>query len=108
MKTKNDELWLKSMILGQEFDRYILEHPRFAEKIPSRAEIVLLPTYDRQLREYNLRNAQVNTEPDRQMVYIEINRLRPRRSLIVRPKLKVVDTLNSNQSGKRRKKALSF
>jgi len=108
MKKQEDWLWQRSLTLIHEFDRYVLEHPRFAEKIPYGAEVVLLPNYDDELRKYNLRNSQINREPDRPLVYIEINRIRPRRSLIVRPKLKVVEPLSSNRSGKRRKKALSL
>jgi hypothetical protein len=108
MKRQEDWLWQRSLTLIHEFDRYVLEHPRFAEKIPNGAEVVLLPSYDDELRKYNLRNSQINREPGRPLVYIEIDRLRPRRSLIVRPKLKVVDTQNSTRSGTRRKKTLSF
>jgi hypothetical protein len=37
-----------------EFDRYLFEHPGFAEKIPNNAVVVLLPEYDPKLRKYNL------------------------------------------------------
>jgi hypothetical protein len=106
MKQQEDQLWLRSLTLIHEFDRYVLEHPRFAEKIPNGAEVVLLPSYDAELRKYNLRNSQINREPGRPLVYIEIDRLRPRRSLIVRPKLKVADDLSSDRSNRRGKRAL--
>ncbi len=89
MRKKTNELWLKSLVLAQEFDRYVLEHPRFAEKIPNGAEVVLLPEYDKELRAYNLRNSQSNQEPERPLVYIEIARLRPRLSQIVSPRVRI-------------------
>jgi len=46
MKAKTNELWGQSLDLGHEFGRYVLEHPRFAERIPYDAQVVLLPTYD--------------------------------------------------------------
>lgn len=94
------------MVLSQEFDRYVLEHPRFAERIPFGAEVVLLPTYDRELREYNLRNATLDNESSHPIVYIEISQLRPRRSLIVKPKLKKEADFSVNGKRQRRKKAV--
>lgn len=107
MKKQEDRLWQRSLTLIHEFDRYVLEHPRFAEKIPYGAEVVLLPSYDDELRKYNLRNSQINRESGRRLVYVEIDRLRPRRSLIVRPKLKTVDTVTSDRINRQRKKESS-
>ncbi len=100
MKVKEEALWLQSLTLIHEFERYVLEHPRFAEKIPPRAQVVLLPIYDPDLCAYNLRNASINHEPKRPVVYVEIDHLRPRRSQIVRPRMKIEAPLSKN--GKRR------
>ncbi|MEK7728780.1 MAG: DUF5647 family protein, partial [candidate division KSB1 bacterium] len=89
MKAEMDIMSSRSLSLIHEFEQYIIEHPRFAEKIPYGAQVVLLPIYDKELRAYNLRNAQINAEPERPVVHIEISQLRPRRSLIVKPRLKV-------------------
>jgi len=105
MKTKSNDLELRSLVLSQEFSRYILEHPRFAERISYGAEVALLPTYDRELRAYNLRNAAINNDPGLPIVYIEINRLRPRRSLIVKPKFKSAANFSVNGKRQRREKA---
>lgn len=107
MKVKKNELWQESLALIHEFERYIHEHPRFAERIPFGAEVVLLPTYDQELREYNLRNANINAEPDRPVVHIEIDRLRPRQSQIVRPRLKIDKSSLSNNGRQRRKRAIA-
>ena len=105
MEKKSTELWMKSLMLGQEFNRYVLEHPRFAEKIPYGAQVVLLPSYDKELRAFNLRNAQLNAEPERPVVHIQISQLRPRRSLIVKPRLKVTKQLAAHGNQSRNKKA---
>jgi hypothetical protein len=105
MKIQSNDLEFRSLVLSQEFSRYVLEHPSFAERIPYGAEVVLLPTYDRELRAYNLRNAAINNEPGLPIVYIEIERLRPRRSLIVKPKLKSAKDFSVNGKLQRRKKA---
>lgn len=102
---KANELCERSLDLGLEFSRYVLEHPRFAERIPCGAQVVLLPSYDKELREYNLRNAAINREPGRPVVHIEIARLRPRRSQIVKPRLKTPKEAATNGKPPRRKKA---
>lgn len=80
----------KNLELSFEFDRYLFEHPKFAEKIPDNALVVLLPQYDEELREYNLRIAQENREPDQQLVLVEITSLKPQKSRLTRPRLKVM------------------
>jgi hypothetical protein len=102
-----DAMSLRSLALIHEFEQYILDHPRFAERIPYGAQVVLLPTYDKKLREYNLRNARINAEPNRPVVHIEIDRLRPRRSLIVRPRLKIDKSSLSHNGRQQRKKAIA-
>jgi hypothetical protein len=102
-----DVMSLRSLTLIHEFEQYILDHPRFAERIPYGAQVVLLPTYDKELREYNLRNAKINREEGRPIVYIEIDRLRPRRSQIVRPRLKIDKSSLSHNGRQRRKKAIA-
>lgn len=80
----------KNLELSFEFDRYLYEHPKFAEKIPDRALVVLLPLYDDALREYNLKVAKQNREPNQPMVLVEIGDLKPPRSRLARPRLKVL------------------
>lgn len=104
MKPEWDAMSLQSLEIIHEFEQYIVEHPRFAEKIPHGAQVVLLPTYNRELRAYNLRNAKLNAEPGRPVVHIEIDRLRPRRSLIVGPRMKTDKRMLSNNGRLRRKK----
>jgi hypothetical protein len=105
MKTEWDAMSLRSLDLIHEFEQYIIEHPRFAERIPYGAQVVLLPTYDKELRAYNLHNAQINAEPGRPVVHIEIDRLRLRRSLIIGPKMKIDKNSLSNNGRQRRKRA---
>jgi len=86
-----NEAFFKNHELACEFDRYILEHPTFADQIPLDALVVLLPKYDRTLPEYNLRVAKKNREPDQPVVYVEIDRIKPQKSRLVRPKLRVIE-----------------
>ena len=47
MKYNANAVVEKNITLSFEFERYLLEHPESLEHIPSGAEIVLLPKYDR-------------------------------------------------------------
>ncbi len=80
----------KNLELSFEFDRYLFEHPKFAEKIPDNALVVLLPQYDEALREYNLKIAEENRESEQQLVLVEIASLKPQKSRLTRPRLKVM------------------
>jgi len=101
----------KNLDLSFEFDRYLFEHPGFAEKIPNNAVVVLLPEYDPKLRQYNLDVAKKNREPEQPLVLVEIASLRPQKSRLVRPKLTVENDLTPigargrrNSNGRKMKK----
>ena len=44
----------RNMLLGFEFDKYLIEHPAFAKRIPHGATIILLPERDKELYRKNL------------------------------------------------------
>jgi hypothetical protein len=92
----------KNLELCFEFDRYLFEHPKFAERIPDNALVVLLPEYDQELREYNLEIAQKNREPNQPLVLVEIPSLKPQKSLLMRPRLKVVSDFEPQRANVRR------
>lgn len=102
-----DEAFAKNLELSFEFDRYLLDHPKFAEKIPFEAMVVLLPKYDRELCEYNLKIAKKNYAPGHPVVHIEIAGVKPQKSRLLRPKLKFSENgKNSRKSIPRLKKHL--
>jgi hypothetical protein len=72
-----EEIFSKNLILSTEFDRYILEHPEFAEKIPFNAQIVLLPESDKELCRINMEIAERQLEEGQQAVYIHIGQIAP-------------------------------
>ena len=60
MSNKKTECREKKMIernieLSAEFSRYLFEHPEIEENIPVNAEIILLPEFDQELKEFNLK-----------------------------------------------------
>ena len=77
----------KNQTLSFEFERYILDHPETLDQIPSGAEIVLLPKYDPELYQINLRIVQEAQHQDDHspVVYVEIEALAPSRSRLINP-----------------------
>jgi len=72
-----DELFHKNLILGKEFDLYVLEHPEFAEEIPEDAIVVLMPEDEPELAEINLRMAEDMQEPGQPLFLVRIKRMIP-------------------------------
>jgi len=77
----------KNTMLVREFDRYILEHPGFSEKIPDNALVVMQVDGDDEFNEWARRTAQSMAEKENPIVYVTITKLVPVRSRI--EKLKV-------------------
>jgi hypothetical protein len=80
----------KNSMLVKEFDRYMLEHPEFAETIPDNALVVMQIGEDEEFNNWARRTAQSVAETDTRIVYITITELKPVRSRIEKLKLKLV------------------
>ena len=89
------ELMEKNISLSIEFSKYIFEHPELEDKIPKGAQVVLLPEYDKELCEYNLRIAEKQREREQPVVYVKIKKLlAPRLSRVSNAELEVRHGLN--------------
>jgi len=86
---KEEEIFSKNLILSTEFDRYVIEHPAFAEKIPRNAQIVLLPEDDPELRKKNIEIAKAQREAGQPVVYVQIEKVTPQISRLVNPRLEI-------------------
>jgi siroheme synthase (precorrin-2 oxidase/ferrochelatase) len=89
------ELFSKNVTLSTEFNKYLIEHPEFAEQIPDEAVVILLPADDPKLCAENLRlaeqNRKVDDVPDRPVVHVKIERLiPPPPSRLVNPTVELV------------------
>ena len=83
------ELFEKNLVLTTEFDRYLLEHPEVAERIPLNAQIVLLPDDDPELSQKNREVAAAQREQGQPVVYVRIQQLAPVISRLVNPQITV-------------------
>ena len=75
------EIFSKNVTLSTEFNKYLIEHPEFAEQIPDEAVVVLLPADDPELCQENLSlaesNKSIDDAPNRPVVHVKIERLAP-------------------------------
>lgn len=64
-----------------EFNRYLVEHPAFVDKIPNGAEVVLLDKRDSGYNRFVLDNL----KNDHPIIYIDVGELAPIHSRLKRP-----------------------
>jgi len=73
---------LSAEILRREFDRYIIEHPDFADKLPDNALVVIQIEGDEEFNSWARKVGARAAERDQQIVYVRITELKPVRSRI--------------------------
>ena len=79
----------KHAILVTEFDRYVVEHPEFAAKIPRNAQIVLQVDKDEEYNKWSIQLAERQRESGQGVVYVKVKGLKPAKSRLLKPKLAV-------------------
>lgn len=68
--------------LVTEFDRYVREHPDFAERIPDNALVAMLVEGDEEFNRWSQEGAKRQAEKGQPIVYVKIKRIQPIRSRI--------------------------
>ncbi len=68
----------KNIELSAEFSRYLFDNSEFEENIPKDAELVLLPEFDTELKEFNLKLGKKIEAEGTKVVYISIKQMRPK------------------------------
>ena len=67
----------KNAELVTEFDRYVREHPDFAEWIPDNALVAMLVEGDEAFNRWSQEGAKRQAEKDQPIVYVKIKRIQP-------------------------------
>jgi hypothetical protein len=80
----------KNTELIKEFDRYVREHPKFADDIPKRPVVVMQLEGNAKFNQWSRRLAKTHARNGQPIVYIHIRKLKPLRSRIERLELKRV------------------
>ena len=87
----NKELFKKSLELSNEFSRYLLENPELGERIPKEAIVVILPEYDKELADENLKIARANKENNQPIILVKVKKLAPvQKFRLIEPELELV------------------
>ena len=77
--------------LFTEFNRYVVEHPEFARRIPHDALVVLLDKSDPEFSRENLYRVKGylkrDDHPKRPVIYVQVGRLAPIKSRLRHPRL---------------------
>jgi len=73
-----EKAWVtKNMILGFEFDKYLIEHPAFAKRIPNGSTVFLLPESDKELCRRNRALAEKERLHGKKIALVKIKNLSP-------------------------------
>lgn len=72
----------KNTDLIKEFNRYIREHPEFADSIPGNAIVIMQLEGDEEFNKWALELAKSHAEKGKDLVYARIKRIKPIRSRI--------------------------
>lgn len=81
---------LKNSQLIKEFNRYVREHPDFADDIPKDAVVVMQLDGDRKFNQWSRKLAEGHAKEGQPVIYVRIRKLRPLRSRIEKLELKRV------------------
>ena len=80
----------KNAMLVREFDRYILEHPEFADELPDNALVVMQIEGDDEFNKWAKETGQSVAEKDNPMICVKVTDLKPVRSRIEKLQLEMV------------------
>ena len=80
----------KNTELVKEFDRYVREHPEFADDISENAVVVMQLEGNAKFNQLSRRLAKTHASNSQPIVYVHIRKLKPLRSRIERLELKRV------------------
>lgn len=81
----------KNMVFVKEFDKYILEHPEFSDKIPQNALVVMQIVGDEEFNDWAKKTARDTADSNQPIVYVTITELKPVRSRIEKLRLELVN-----------------
>jgi hypothetical protein len=69
----------KNIELSAEFSRYLFDHPEVSSQIPLDSELVLVPEFDAELREFNLSLGTKIESEGGKVTYVVIKNIHPKR-----------------------------
>jgi len=89
VKNLEKDFLTKNTMLVREFDRYILEHPEFVDKLPDNALIIMQIEGDEEFNSWARDAGKIAAEKENTIVYVTVMELKPVRSRIEKLKLEM-------------------
>jgi len=77
-------------MLVREFDRYIIEHPEFADSLPDNGLLIMQIEGDEEFNLWAQQTGKKCAESDTSIVYVTVTELKPVRSRIEKLRLEKV------------------
>lgn len=78
MKTQQNEFFTRNSELSIEFSKYVLEHPEMDDLLTEETVVVLLPEFDTELRDFNLRMAKEIENEGGKVLYVKVKQMAPK------------------------------
>ena len=78
MKTQQNEFFTRNSELSIEFSKYVLEHPEMEDLLTEETVVVLLPEFDTELRDFNLRMAKEIESEGGKVLYVKVKQIAPK------------------------------
>jgi hypothetical protein len=75
---ENRKLVELNIELNAEFSRYLFDHPEFSDRIPPDTEIILVPEFNVELRDYNLSLGKEIEAEGEKVTYVSIKGIHPK------------------------------
>lgn len=77
--SKEKEMIERNIEISAEFSRYLFEHPEIETNLQMDAEIILLPEFDQELKEFNLELGKGIERDGGRVMYVTLKDIRPKR-----------------------------
>ena len=77
--TRSEQEMIKQNIeLSAEFSKYLFDNPELEDRIPPGSEIVFLPDFDKELKDFNLSLGKKLETDGNKVAYVRIGKLKPK------------------------------
>lgn len=78
MPRSEQEMINQNIELSAEFSKYLFDNPELEDRIPLDSEIILLPEFDKELKDFNLSLGKKLETDGSKVAYVKIGKLRPK------------------------------
>jgi len=78
MPRSEQEMIKKNIELSAEFSKYLFDNPELEDRIPPDSEIIFLPEFDKELKDFNLSLGKKLEADGNKVAYVRIAKLKPK------------------------------